>query len=219
MEFLGGGDLATLLKHYVRFTEKEMRRYIAETILAIEYIHEYGIVHRDLKPDNLLLTENGHVKLTDFGLSRIGLMQQTAMMDSPTIDTGATFQDNEVLGTPDYIAPEVIVAQPYGPAVDWWSLGVIAYEFLIGVPPFHADTISEIFRNTLHNDVVVGGKFLVVVVGAGACLGVLSWCACMFVACVFSVFVCLWHAHIYVGVMLICCCVLSSSFAVATRCS
>ena len=128
---------------------------LAETVLAIEYIHDYGIVHRDLKPDNLMLTDNGHVKLTDFGLSRIGLMQQTAMLDSSTVDAGASFKDSQVLGTPDYIAPEVVLAQGYGPAVDWWSLGIIAYEFLIGMPPFHAECVEDIFRNAVNKDIEV----------------------------------------------------------------
>eukprot|EP00048_Salpingoeca_helianthica_P007668 m.113546 g.113546 ORF g.113546 m.113546 type:complete len:1270 (+) comp14393_c0_seq3:67-3876(+) len=153
MEFVSGGDLAALLKNLGRFSEKEMRRYVAETVLAIEYIHEYGIVHRDLKPDNLMLTESGHVKLTDFGLSRIGLMQQTSLLDSSAVDAAASFKDSQVLGTPDYIAPEVILAQGYGPAVDWWSLGVIAYEFLTGFPPFHADKVEQIFHNAVHSEI------------------------------------------------------------------
>eukprot|EP00048_Salpingoeca_helianthica_P007667 m.113533 g.113533 ORF g.113533 m.113533 type:complete len:1245 (+) comp14393_c0_seq2:179-3913(+) len=153
MEFLSGGDLAALLKNLGRFSEREMRRYVAETVLAIEYIHNYGIVHRDLKPDNLMLTEHGHVKLTDFGLSKIGLMQQTVLLDSSAVDATASFKDSQVLGTPDYIAPEVILAQGYGPAVDWWSLGVIAYEFLTGFPPFHADKVEQIFHNAVHSEI------------------------------------------------------------------
>ena len=95
MEYCPGGDLATLLQRLGTFTEKEARRYVAETILAVEYIHDYGIVHRDLKPDNLIRTESGHIKLTDFGLSRIGLMHQTAMLDSSAVDQ-STFKDSQV---------------------------------------------------------------------------------------------------------------------------
>lgn len=135
-------------------------------MLAIEYIHEYGIVHRDLKPDNLMLTEWGHVKLTDFGLSRIGLMQQTVLLDSDAVDATAAFKDSQVtslvrdahcqvLGTPDYIAPEVILAQGYGPAVDWWALGIITFEFLMGGPPFHASSVEAIFHNVVHNELAV----------------------------------------------------------------
>lgn len=155
MEYIPGGDLSTLLRNMGRFDEKDMRRYVAETVLAVEYIHDYGIIHRDLKPDNLMLTDRGHVKLADFGLSRVGLMQQTVLLDAEGPGDTGTFKDSHVQGTPDYMAPEVILAQGYNFAVDWWALGVIAYEFLVGIPPFHADNVAEIFKNAVNNEVTV----------------------------------------------------------------
>ena len=77
MEYVEGGDCASLIKNIGCMTVDLARRYFAETVLAVEYIHDYGIIHRDLKPDNLLITAMGHIKLTDFGLSKIGLMNMT----------------------------------------------------------------------------------------------------------------------------------------------
>ena len=86
-------------------------------------------MHRDLKPDNLLITSLGHIKLTDFGLSKMGLMSlATNLLEGST----KQFRDQQVFGTPEYIAPEVILRQGYAKPVDWWSMGIILYEFLIG---------------------------------------------------------------------------------------
>ncbi|CAB1323890.1 unnamed protein product [Coregonus sp. 'balchen'] len=101
------------------------RMYFAETVLALEYLHNYGIVHRDLKPDNLLITSMGHIKLTDFGLSKI-----------------------------EYIAPEVILRQGYGKPVDWWAMGVILYEFLVGCAPFFGDTPEELFGQVISDEII-----------------------------------------------------------------
>ena len=151
MEYAPGGDLATLLKNIGCMDEKTARRYVAETVLAVEYIHEYGIIHRDLKPDNLVLGRTGHVKLTDFGLSKIGLMNRTTMIETHT--GPQTQKEKQVLGTPDYIAPEVILGQAYGPAVDWWSVGIILFEFLLGYPPFQGSTVAEIFQKAVQDEV------------------------------------------------------------------
>jgi microtubule-associated serine/threonine kinase len=143
MEYVEGGDCATLLKNMGPLPLDMARFYFAETILAVEYLHSFGIVHRDLKPDNLLITGMGHIKLTDFGLSKIGLMnlatnlceeyksekeRERLLLDKET----KQFNDKQVFGTPEYIAPEVILRQGYGKPVDWWSMGVILYEFLVG---------------------------------------------------------------------------------------
>jgi len=95
MEYCPGGDLATYLERMGRLEEWEARQYVAETVLAIDYIHTFGIVHRDIKPDNLLLSESGHVKLTDFGLSKTGMMQQTVLLDTTTTDPTANFRDSQ----------------------------------------------------------------------------------------------------------------------------
>jgi len=154
------------------------RFYFAETVLAVEYLHSYGIVHRDLKPDNLLITALGHIKLTDFGLSKMGLMSLATNLYEGYIDSETRqFSDKQVCnskslfkkgnhyiyiyifslfqvyGTPEYIAPEVILRQGYGKPVDWWSMGIILYEFLIGCVPFFGETTEELFAHTVNDDI------------------------------------------------------------------
>ncbi|KAF5920705.1 hypothetical protein HPG69_016556 [Diceros bicornis minor] len=146
MEYVEGGDCATLLKNIGALPVEMARMYFAETVLALEYLHNYGIVHRDLKPDNLLITSMGHIKLTDFGLSKMGLMSLTTNLYEGHIEKDAReFLDKQVCGTPEYIAPEVILRQGYGKPVDWWAMGIILYEFLVGCVPFFGDTPEELF--------------------------------------------------------------------------
>ncbi|XP_077113631.1 microtubule-associated serine/threonine-protein kinase 3-like [Ranitomeya variabilis] len=124
--------------------------YIAETVLAVEYLHSYGVLHRDLKPENLLITSTGHIKVTDFGLSRIGLMRPTsdiytALMKDITIE----FCDDEMFGTAYYKAPEVLRMKGYGRPVDWWSVGIILHEFILGFVPFRGNSIFEVNERIL----------------------------------------------------------------------
>ncbi|CAB1433396.1 unnamed protein product [Pleuronectes platessa] len=139
MEYVEGGDCATLLKNIGALPVEMARMYFAETVLALEYLHNYGIVHRDLKPDNLLITSMGHIKLTDFGLSKMGTDESHHQL---------------VCGTPEYIAPEVILRQGYGKPVDWWAMGIILYEFLVGMVPFFGDTTEELFGQVITDDIV-----------------------------------------------------------------
>ncbi|CAJ0959900.1 unnamed protein product, partial [Mesorhabditis belari] len=152
MEYVEGGDCAALLKNAGTLPLDLTRLYVAETILAIEYLHSYGIVHRDLKPDNLLITAMGHIKLTDFGLSKIGLMNRTTLVVETETET-QQFKDKQLCGTPEYIAPEVIIRQGYGKPVDWWALGVILYEFLVGIVPFIGDSPEDLFSKIISEDV------------------------------------------------------------------
>ncbi|KAK6737491.1 hypothetical protein RB195_019910 [Necator americanus] len=155
MEYVEGGDCAALLKSAGTLPVDLARLYVAETVLAIEYLHSYGIVHRDLKPDNLLITAMGHIKLTDFGLSKIGLMNRTTLVAEGfenTVDT-QQFKDKQLCGTPEYIAPEVILRQGYGKPVDWWALGVILYEFLVGCVPFFGDSPEDLFSKVISEEV------------------------------------------------------------------
>ncbi|KAM6957106.1 LOW QUALITY PROTEIN: microtubule-associated serine/threonine-protein kinase 1 [Aplochiton taeniatus] len=155
MEYVEGGDCATLLKNIGALPVEMARMYFAETVLALEYIHNYGIVHRDLKPDNLLITSMGHIKLTDFGLSKIGLMSLTTNLYEGHIEKDTReFLDKQVCGTPEYIAPEVILRQGYGKPVDWWAMGIILYEFLVGCVPFFGDTPEELFGQVITDDIV-----------------------------------------------------------------
>ncbi|XP_019713916.1 microtubule-associated serine/threonine-protein kinase 1-like isoform X2 [Hippocampus comes] len=155
MEYVEGGDCATLLKNIGALPVEMARMYFAETVLALEYLHNYGIVHRDLKPDNLLITSMGHIKLTDFGLSKMGLMSLTTNLYEGHIEKDTReFLDKQVCGTPEYIAPEVILRQGYGKPVDWWAMGVILYEFLVGCVPFFGDTPEELFGQVITDDIV-----------------------------------------------------------------
>lgn len=250
MEYLNGGDCAALIKSLGSLPEEWTKNYIAEVVLGLDYLHQRGVVHRDLKPDNLLIDSHGHLKLTDFGLSRIGLLgRQTRegqlgrpltrynsrsrppSMDSAYLSSPLLFPDNsggsyfnqrtnvvprvgnspylpptddynessgsesvsglharrsiklaesplqsfatelttdlrshsnsggggstppgeqKFVGTPDYLAPETILGlRGDDAAVDWWALGVITYEFLYGIPPFHAETPEKVFENIL----------------------------------------------------------------------
>uniref|UniRef100_A0A669QZM4 non-specific serine/threonine protein kinase n=1 Tax=Phasianus colchicus TaxID=9054 RepID=A0A669QZM4_PHACC len=155
MEYVEGGDCATLLKHIGALPLELARLYFAETVLALEYLHNYGIVHRDLKPDNLLITSLGHVKLTDFGLSKMGLMSLTTNLYEGHMEKDAReFRDKQVCGTPEYIAPEVILRQGYGKPVDWWAMGIVLYEFLVGCVPFFGDTPEELFGQVISDEIL-----------------------------------------------------------------
>ncbi|KAK1805693.1 hypothetical protein P4O66_001958 [Electrophorus voltai] len=155
MEYVEGGDCANLLKNMGPLPVDMTRMYFAETVLALEYLHSYGIVHRDLKPDNLLITSMGHIKLTDFGLSKIGLMNMTTNLYEGHIEKDTReFIDKQVCGTPEYIAPEVILRQGYGKPVDWWAMGIILYEFLVGCVPFFGDTPEELFGQVVSDEII-----------------------------------------------------------------
>ncbi|KAJ0910238.1 putative protein kinase AGC-MAST family [Helianthus annuus] len=171
MEYLNGGDLFSLLKNLGCLEENMARVYIAELVLALEYLHSLNVIHRDLKPDNLLIGPYGHIKLTDFGLSKVGLINSTEDLSSSATVRTAIFQDNEVkteststmnkeerqklsvVGTPDYLAPEILLGMGHGATADWWSVGVILFELLVGIPPFNAESPQQIFTNILNKDI------------------------------------------------------------------
>ncbi|PRP84407.1 hypothetical protein PROFUN_08087 [Planoprotostelium fungivorum] len=226
MEFCNGGDVCSLLRNRGNFDENMTRIYIAQTVLALEYLHSSGVVHRDLKPENMLIDHRGHVKLTDFGLSRVGILdskenheeeeEESSNEDlsdglynesakfpsnpSPFLrgswsddfdppsrknsggtlreavavrklsnasrpgsqksekkkkkkSTGSRDRKNKVVGTPDYLSPEILLGTGHGYPVDWWALGVIMFEFITGVPPFNDETPEQIFQNILKRDI------------------------------------------------------------------
>nr|VDD59972.1 unnamed protein product [Brassica oleracea] len=150
MEYVKGGDVFSLLK-IISLDETVARVYIAEVVLALEYLHSEGVVHRDLKPDNILIAHDGHVKLTDFGLSEVGLIDSTSDLSGsklPTLEHKSERRDR--LGTPDYMAQEILLGTGHGATADWWSVGVILFEFIVGFPPFNADSPQQVFDNIIN---------------------------------------------------------------------
>ena len=137
MDYCPGGDLMDYLVQKDFLTENEARFYIAEIILCVDSLHKMGCIHRDLKPDNILISENGHLKLSDFGLSFLSTEILFPYTKNKNKYEPIIAYSN--VGSPDYVAPEVLSGYGYGEEVDWWSVGAIFYEMLIGFPPFFSD--------------------------------------------------------------------------------
>ncbi|XP_073503463.1 microtubule-associated serine/threonine-protein kinase 4-like isoform X2 [Phyllobates terribilis] len=154
MEYAAGGDCGSFMKIYGSLPVPLARLYIAETVLAVEYLHSYGVMHRDLKPENLLITSTGHIQVTDFGLSKLCLMRPTSeIYKAPIEDITREFHDKEIAGSPHYIAPEVILKEGYGRPADWWSIGIILYKFLLGRVPFYGPSKYEIYSHIVRDDI------------------------------------------------------------------
>ncbi|EAY11122.1 AGC family protein kinase [Trichomonas vaginalis G3] len=147
MEYLPGGDLYSLLHEVYSIDEESAKFYAYQIAKALEYLHKCGIIHRDLKPDNILVDANGNLKLTDFGLSYLGVVDRRINSDENIV------QSDSLVGTPNYVAPEIILGQKHSFPVDYWSLGCVVYELLMGEPPFTADTEKELQNN------IILGKF------------------------------------------------------------
>jgi len=113
-----------------------VRFYGAEIVAGLEYLHNAGVIYRDLKPENLLLTHEGHIVMTDFGLSKEGLHDEA--------DRTQTF-----CGTPEYLAPEILEGKGYGKEVDWWSFGTLMYEMLTGLPPFYCEEVQQMYSKIM----------------------------------------------------------------------
>lgn len=117
MEYVSGGDLMLQIQRE-QFSEVRARFYACEVLLALEYFHKHGIIYRDLKLDNIMLCLDGHIKLADYGLCK-----ENMYWNSTT---------NTFCGTPEFMAPEILLEHRYGRAVDWWAFGVLLYEMLLG---------------------------------------------------------------------------------------
>ena len=147
MEFLPGGDFMNLLIKKDKLTEEEAKFYIAELICAVESIHKLDCIHRDIKPDNILIDKNGHIKLSDFGLAKVSdkLYEKNSIKDENFNPKKMTHKKlYSCVGTAYYVAPEVLIKKGYGQEIDWWSVGVIFFEMLVGYAPFCAQETQEV---------------------------------------------------------------------------
>ncbi|RUO96241.1 kinase-like domain-containing protein, partial [Jimgerdemannia flammicorona] len=138
LAFINGGELFHHLQMEGSFDEERARFYTAELLCALECLHGFNVVYRDLKPENILIDYNGHIALCDFGLCKLNMTEA---------ETTNTF-----CGTPEYLAPELLLGQGYTKSVDWWTLGVLLYEMLTGLPPFYDENTNEMYRKILQDD-------------------------------------------------------------------
>lgn len=136
LPFIHGGEMFTHLRRMGKFDESLARFYAAQVFLALEYLHHCSLIYRDLKPENILIQSSGYIRVTDFGFCK--------MVESRTWT---------LCGTPEYLAPEVILSKGYGMAVDWWSFGVLVYEMNAGYPPFYAQDPMRIYEK------IIAGKY------------------------------------------------------------
>lgn len=144
LAFVNGGELFHHLQREGRFNEERSRFYAAELLCALEHLHGFNVVYRDLKPENILLDYTGHIALCDFGLCKLN------MGDDETTNT--------FCGTPEYLAPELLLGHGYTKAVDWWTLGVLLYEMLTGLPPFYSEDVNEMYRKILQDPLRFGDE-------------------------------------------------------------
>nr|CCA24743.1 protein kinase putative [Albugo laibachii Nc14] len=139
MDYCGGGELFFWLKKDRRFSLQRARLFAAEIVLALQALHVHDIIYRDLKPENILLDLEGHIRITDFGLSK-----------EAVTGAGAVGGTKTFCGTPEYLAPEILENKGHGKAVDWWSLGTLIYEMLTGLPPFYDQNMQRMYDKILN---------------------------------------------------------------------
>mmetsp|Transcript_32991 Transcript_32991/g.65628 ORF Transcript_32991/g.65628 Transcript_32991/m.65628 type:complete len:325 (-) Transcript_32991:729-1703(-) len=136
MEYIIGGEFFSHLRKAGRFTNDTSKFYAAEITLVFAYLHDLSILYRDLKPENLLLDRAGHCKVTDFGFAK-----------------KVEYRTWTLCGTPEYLAPEIILSKGHGKAVDWWALGILMYEMLAGYPPFYDEDPLGIYQKILEGKI------------------------------------------------------------------
>ncbi|KZV97998.1 Pkinase-domain-containing protein [Exidia glandulosa HHB12029] len=137
MSFVNGGELFYHLQREGKFDQNRSRFYAAELLCALEHLHSFNVVYRDLKPENILLDYTGHIALCDFGLCKLNMGEQE--------------KTNTFCGTPEYIAPELLRSQGYTKTVDWWTLGVLLFEMMTGLPPFYDENVETMYQRILHD--------------------------------------------------------------------
>lgn len=135
LAFVNGGELFHHLQKEHRFDVNRSRFYTAELLCALECLHGFSVIYRDLKPENILLDYQGHIALCDFGLCKLDMKDED--------------RTNTFCGTPEYLAPELLMGKGYNKTVDWWTLGVLLYEMLTGLPPFYDENTNEMYRKIL----------------------------------------------------------------------
>ncbi|KAN0127439.1 Protein kinase-like domain containing protein [Lactarius tabidus] len=140
LAFVNGGELFHHLQREQKFNEERSRFYSAELLLALEHLHDLDVVYRDLKPENILLDYTGHIALCDFGLCKLNMK-----------DNDMT---NTFCGTPEYLAPEILNGAGYNRTIDWWTLGVLLYEMLVGLPPFYDEITDKMYEKILRDPLV-----------------------------------------------------------------
>ena len=131
MPFLSGGELFQHLRKFRTFDEPKVKFYSSQIALAIEYLHNKGIIYRDLKPENILMDEKGYLRLADFGMAKKLNNNEKAM---------------SFCGTPEYLAPEIIIGEGHDKNADWWSFGILIYEMLCGLPPFYVENLERMYE-------------------------------------------------------------------------
>ena len=139
MDMLSGGDLRYHISRYRKFSEEQTRFFISNMIYALKYIHENNVIHRDIKPENLVLDENGYVRITDFGIAKENMPDNSS----------------ETSGTPGYMAPEVMKAKNHSFPVDFFAIGVIGYEFMLGKRPYYGKNRQEIKEQMLTKEAII----------------------------------------------------------------
>lgn len=132
MEYVPGGELFSLLRSNQTFPLSQAKFYVAHIVTIFTYLHERNIIYRDLKPENILITKSGYLKLTDFGFAKKVV--------------GKTYT---LCGTPEYLAPEIILNKGHGFPVDWWTMGILLYEMLVGIDPFSDDDPMMIYQKVI----------------------------------------------------------------------
>ncbi|KIY72422.1 Pkinase-domain-containing protein [Cylindrobasidium torrendii FP15055 ss-10] len=142
LAFVNGGELFHHLQKEQRFSEERSRFYSAELLLALEHLHQLDVVYRDLKPENILLDFTGHIALCDFGLCKLNMKEND--------------KTNTFCGTPEYLAPEILNGQGYNKTIDWWTLGVLLFEMLSGLPPFYDEVTDKMYEKILHDPLTFG---------------------------------------------------------------
>lgn len=135
LDYCPGGNIGDLLDKVNNLEEDTAKLYTCEIILALEELHKNDIIYRDLKPDNVVIDGDGHVRLTDFGLSKENVQDDTLAMS--------------FCGSTAYLAPEMIKRSGHGKAVDWYLLGILVYEMLTGIPPFYSNDKKKMMKNII----------------------------------------------------------------------